>query len=76
MHVIDRQLALADKFAEIEIKRSGVYNQLVPGFLEGDEHARFPIVAHAVDQKLDREHGLAASCTAANERRTSAREPA
>ena len=76
MNVIDRQLALADKFIEIEIKRSGVDDQLVFGFLEGDENARFPIVADAVDEKFDGEHGLAASCAAANERRTSAREPA
>ena len=76
MDVVDRELALAHQFVEIEIKRGGVNDQLVLGFLEGDENARFPVVACAVDQKLDREHGLAASSAAADERRTSAREPA
>ncbi len=76
MDVIDRELALAHEFAEIEIERRGVYDQLVPGFLEGDENARLAVVADAVDEKLDREHRLAASGTAADERRASARKSA
>lgn len=76
MHVIDRELALAHEFAEIEIERRGIYHQLVPGFLERDEHPRLAILANAVDEKLDREHRFAASGTAADERRSSARESA
>jgi hypothetical protein len=76
MDVIDRQLALAHEFAEIEIERRGVYDQLVPGFFESNENARFLVVSDPVDQELDTEHRLAAACAAANKRRASARESA
>jgi hypothetical protein len=76
MDVVNREHPLAGQFVEVEFKRSGVCDQFVFGLFEGDKNAWLRIHSGAIDQKFDAEHGLAASWTASDKRRTSARESA
>ena len=66
--VLDRQLLAPDQLFQVVAERRHVLEEILFGFLEGDEHA-WLAAAGAVSQKCEAEQGFAASGTPAHQRR-------
>ena len=71
----EEQLLLFERW-QIPTERGRVGDDLPRALLERDEHARFLHLVRPVDQRLQREHGLAAARSAHDQGRATARQAA
>jgi hypothetical protein len=73
-HVIDDELSLRHKLAEVETERRHIRDEVLRGFLERDKDAGLPELSDALDEKLRCQQRLSAARWSADQRRPAPRQ--
>lgn len=76
MNVVDGEPLILHKAVKVKAEGAAVDHKVLGPLVEGHQNERLAILKNAVNEKRDRQHGFAATRTAADQGRAPARQSA